>query len=517
MLLFLKQCFKIFLTDSSIYNFSLLISISVVPMKVLITYPPIESAKGFPLLSQNRQFQYFHNPSLIYPLIPASAATLLKARGFEVAWKDAIAERMTFQAYLDYFSKEKPDLAAMETKTPVVKRHWEIIRRLKAASPQTRFLLMGDHVTAKPDESLENCPELDFVLTGGDFDFLLLELCNSLKKGTALPKGIWYRENSRIKNTGPFELSHSLDELPIIDRELTKCRLYNIEYNIKARPFAYTMAGRDCPWGRCAFCAWPQMFPKFRTRSPEKLLDEIGVLIEKYGVKEVFDDTGTFPPGKWREDFCNGMIERGYNRKIRFSCNDRVDFIKPEMAKLMRKAGFRLLKMGLESGNQETLDRLNKGITVEQIVSACETAKKNGLEIHLTMIIGYPWETRAMAMKTFELAKHLMTTGKADVLQSTVLIPYPGTRLYEEAIEKGWLRFDPEDYERFDMSEPVLKTPDMSPEQVMEICSMVYKIFLTPRYVLKHVKRIRSFRDLKYTAGGVKAVLGHMKDFGRKV
>jgi len=483
-------------------------------MKLIIAYPPLESEKGVPLLTQNRQFQWFNNPSYIYPLIPASAATLLAEKGYHIIWKDAIVEKESPQEFFKFCQLQQPDLIVMETKTPVVKLHWAITEKLKQLLPKTKIVLMGDHVTSFPQESLENS-KADYILTGGDYDFLLLDLCNALKNKTELPKGIWYKEKNKIKNTGKFILSHNLDELPVIDRELTKANLYNIEYNIKVRPFAYTMVGRDCPYHKCRFCAWPILFPSFRTRSPENFLNEIGILIEKYKVKEIFDDTGTFPSGKWLEDFCKGMIEKGYNKKINFSCNMRVDYITEKTASLMKQAGFRLLKIGLESANQNTLDKINKGIRVEQIIEACQIAKKNNLEIHLTMIVGYPWETKNEALKTYKLAKKLMTSGLADVLQSTVLVPYPGTPLHTEALENDWFRFDPKSYERYDMSEPVLNAEDMSSEEVMNICNKIYKIFLSPRFILRRLSKLTSLDEIKFTLRGFKAVAGHLRDFAR--
>ena len=183
---------------------------------------------------------------------------------------------------------------------------------------------------------------------------------------------------------------------------------------------------------------------------------------------------------------------------------------------LMKKANFRLLKFGLESANQKTLDKLNKGIKIKDIIEGCKLAKKAGLTVHLTMILGHHWETKKEALTTFKLAKKLMISGTADVLQSTVVIPYPGTPLWKEALENKWFRFDPRDYERYDMSEPVLKTVNMNPKEVLETCNKVYTIFMSPRYILQQLKRINSFEDIKYTLRGVKAVFGHMKDFSRK-
>ena len=402
-----------------------------------------------------------------------------------------------------------------ETKTPVIQEHWKIINEIKERFPNIKIAIAGDHVTALPSESLKNS-KVDYVITGGDFDFSLLELCNHLTKKTKLPKGIYYKEKNKIKNTDKFDLNNNLNSLPLIDRKLTKWYLYQKEYNIKVRPFMYTMSGRDCWYGKCKFCAWPVIFPKFRLRSVKNVVDEIGYLIENYHIKEIFDDTGTFPTGNWLKNFCNEIIKRGYNKKITISCNMRFNALNFEDYKLMKKANFRLLKFGLESANQKTLDKLNKNIKVNDIINGCRLAKKAKLTVHLTMIVGHPWETKKEAVRTFKLAKKLMTSGLADVLQSTIIIPYPGTPLWKEAIKNNWFRFNPKDYKRYDMSEPVLKTIDMSPKEVMEICNKIYTIFISPKYIFQHIKRINSLNDIKYTIKGVKAIFGHMRDFSRK-
>lgn len=151
-------------------------------------------------------------------------------------------------------------------------------------------------------------------------------------------EGIWYRDKERALNTGKFELNHDLNTLPLIGRESTQWQDYG-EKLYKGSPFTYAMVGRDCPWAKCTFCSWATLFPKFRKRTPESLLDEIGILIERYGIKEIFDDTGTFPSGKWLETFAQGMIDRGYNKKLYLSCNFRFDYLTPQRAALMKRAG----------------------------------------------------------------------------------------------------------------------------------------------------------------------------------
>jgi radical SAM superfamily enzyme YgiQ (UPF0313 family) len=486
-------------------------------MKISISYPPIISEKGVPLLSQNRQFQFFHLPTYIYPVVPAYAATLLANAGYDVVWDDGIAEEKTYSQWINDLELSNPDVIMIETKTPVVKKHWCIISDTKKVLPNSKVVLVGDHVTALPLESMEQS-KVDFVLTGGDYDFLLLNLVDFLNgKVKQLEAGVWYRENGNIKNTGQFKLNHNLDDLPHINRDLTKWRLYSERNgNFKVTPGAYTMAGRDCWWrkdGGCTFCSWPTLYPVFRAMKPERLADEIGLLIEKYKVKTVFDDTGCFPAGEWLRRFANLMIERGYNKKVQFSCNMRFGALTRDDYRLMKKAGFRMLLFGLESASQRILDELNKGLTVDEIVDSCRKAKEARLTVHITIMFGYPNASREEEFQTYQLAKKLMDGGYADTLQSTLLMPYPGSRLYEKALENGWLRFSPGEWERWDMSEPVLKSGDMSPEDVKQLCDETYKLFLSRKYVLRRLLSIRSFEDLRFAFRGARRVIGHIKDF----
>ncbi|MCG2692466.1 radical SAM protein, partial [Microgenomates group bacterium] len=392
-------------------------------MKICIGYPPLKSKKGTPLLSQNRQFQWFKSPTYIYPVIPASAATLLQSQGHQVVWLDGIAENWTYDQWFDRLKAAQPDLLFMETKTPVIKQHWQIIKNLKREEPNLRIVLAGDHVTALPKETLKNCP-VDFLISGGHYDLSLLSITNSITKKC-------YK--------GP-----SFVTLPFIDRNLTKWHLYAYKNgNFKATPGTYTMAGRDCWWrqnGGCSFCSWTTLFPNFSVRTPKSLLDEIGQLID-LGIKEVFDDTGTFMVGDWLTKFCRGMIKRGYNKKIIFGCNLRFGVLTQKDYKLMAKANFRFLLFGLESANQATLDRLNKGIKIDQVEPELKNIKAAGgqLEPHVTCMVGYPWETLSDAQNTVNFTKNLFKKSLISSLQATIIIPYPGTRLLKQAKKNHWL------------------------------------------------------------------------------
>lgn len=488
-------------------------------MKIAISYPPLENKKGTPLLGQNRQFQWFNSPTYIYPMVPASAATYLKSKGYDVIWNDAIAEEWSFRKYLNFYRNTEIDLVMIETKTPVVKMHWEIIKKLKKLKPQTLIAVVGDHVTSFPEETMNACPA-DYILTGGNYDFLLANLCDHLcdhhgrLNPESLEKGIWYRNEGKIYNTGKFELNQDLNELPMIDRDLTKWKLYSEKNgNYSKLPGTYTMAARDCWHHKCTFCSWTTLYPKYLVRRPELLLDEIGVLIERYGVKEIMDDSGAFPTGEWLRKFCHGMIKRGYHKKVIIDCNMRFCALSFEDYKLMRAAGFRFVLFGMESANQVTLDRIKKCEKIEDMVESCRLAKKAGLSPHITLMFGYPWENTAMVQNTVRLGRKLLIKGWAHTLQATVLIPYPGTPLHRECKEKGWLLT--ENYEDYDQRMPVMKTP-MGNEKIKEAVQSVYKVSFHPEFLARRIFGIRSFSDVKFLFRAAGKVIGHLTDFGQK-
>jgi radical SAM superfamily enzyme YgiQ (UPF0313 family) len=489
-------------------------------MKVIISYPPINNQKGCPTIGQNRQFQYFREPTYIYPVVPASAATLIKDAGHEVICNDCIAQDWNYAQFLEFIRDEKPDLIAIETKTPVVKQHWRIINDIKGQAVGDKvpgIVLFGDHVTALPEESFKNS-QVDFILTGGDYDFLLLNICNYLSMSRnsqaasyQLDPGIYYRENGQVKNTGKFQLNHDLDSLPFIDRDLTRWQLYAYKNgNYKRTPGTYIASGRDCWWGKCTFCSWPTLYPRYRCRSAQNVLDEIGKLISDYGVREVMDDTGTFPVGEWLVRFCKGMIERGYNKKIYLDCNMRFGALTEEEFSLMKKANFRLLLFGLESANQGTLDRLDKGLKVERIIEDCRLASRLGLFPHITIMFGYPWESYPEALNTLNLGRWLLKKGYAYTMQATVVIPYPGSALFAECKDKDLLKTL--DWDDYDMKQPVMKSP-IPDHKIMGLVQGMYKVSFEPEFIFRKISSLKDIDDLKYYLRAARKVAGHVFDF----
>jgi len=474
-------------------------------MRIAIAYPPLKSEKGVALLTQNRQFQWFSRPTYIFPVVPATAATMLKKAGHEVLFLDGIASELSPEAFDAQLSEFRPDLVVLETKTPVVKRHWRWIEEhLPSGTDGTsggsaplpkdvKFALVGDHVTALPEESIEK-PGVWAVIPGGDWDFGLVDFI-----AAGCPKGVQ-----------PFALKDSIAGAPWIDRDLVHWELYAEKNgNFRRKPGTYIMSGRDCWHGKCTFCSWTTLYPRYRIRKVKDVVDEIEYLVSKYGVKEIMDDSGSFPVGQWLTDFCNEMISRGLNKKVRIDCNMRFGRLTLADYQLMRKAGFQFVLFGVESANQETLDRFCKALKVEDVEKGAKWATEAGLDVHVTFMFGHAWEGPKEIAKSVALARRLLAKGWAKTLQCTLTIPYPGTPLFKELKANDGLATL--DWDEYDMRRAITKTPLVSEDEIKCAIRKVYRGFLQPA-ALWHLFR-RNLFNFAFYYRGLRYLIGHLLDF----
>ena len=459
-------------------------------MRIAIAYPPLKSEKGVALLTQNRQFQWFSRPTYIFPVVPATAATMLKNAGHEVLFLDGIAAELAPEEFDARLAAFKPDYVVIETKTPVVKRHWAWI-----AAHDYKVIMVGDHVTALPQESIEK-PGVWAIIPGGDWDYGLVDFLNGDRHG-----GVY-----------PFALRETLKDSPWIDRDLVHWELYAKKNgNFRRTPGTYIMSGRDCWHGKCTFCSWTTLYPKYRTRDPIDVVDEIEMLVTKYGVKEIMDDSGSFPVGEFLTTFCNEMIRRGLPKKVRIDCNMRFGRLTYDDYVLMRKAGFQFVLFGVESANQYTLDRFVKKLKVEDVEKGCEWAHKAGLNVHVTFMFGHAWEGKPEIANTVRLARKLLAKGWASTLQCTLTIPYPGTPLFKELEQADGLVT--KDWDEYDMRRAITKTPLVTEAEIKCAIQEVYRGFLQPRALWHRLTSTRTLFDFGFYYRGVRSLIGHLVDF----
>jgi radical SAM superfamily enzyme YgiQ (UPF0313 family) len=268
--------------------------------------------------------------------------------------------------------------------------------------------------------------------------------------------------------------------------------------------------------GVCTFCIWQHALwgRTARLRSPKSVVDEMEICINKYGVWEFFDDNESGPiyNVEWLKEFKKLLTERKLLGRFQFSSNCRADILNEEVVDLLVDCGWRLLKIGLESGSDYSIKHLAKCETVELISKGVKMAKDKGLVILLTTMMGYPWETEEDVKKTYEVTKELLLykVRAGDCMQASVVIAYPGSPLWKEATIKDWLLIGKTDYEKYDMSHPILK----SQINASEWATKTWNLMKHPQFVIGQIVTVRSVRQLDLLWRGLQSLLGHVQDYG---
>ncbi|MEK7376777.1 MAG: radical SAM protein, partial [Candidatus Margulisiibacteriota bacterium] len=325
----------------------------------------------------------------------------------------------------------------LDTSTPSIHSDIQTAEAIKRENPDTFLIMVGTHVSATPEETLQSSTAIDAVARH-EYDYTLLHLAEILSKGADLEKidGISLRKNGKILHNKDRELIKNLDELPFVSRVYKRhLKVENYFYSITRYPQITLITARGCAH-RCIYCVYPQTMHgmKYRCRSIEDVVEEFLYIQKEFPqVKEIFieDDTLTLNRRRCRE-FSELMLKKGV--KIPWTANSRAD-VDPETLKVMKAAGCRLLCVGVESGDQKILDNIQKGITLEKIHKFVKDARKAGILIHACFMAGNPGETKETLQKTLRFAKELST----DTAQFFPLMVYPGTKAYWWAKENGYL------------------------------------------------------------------------------
>lgn len=469
-------------------------------MKVAISYPPIVNEHGQKaMVSQNRNVQFFKKPTYLLPVIQAQAATWLRNLGQDVRWDDGNAQLKTYEQWFADLVAWKPDMVVFESTTPVMKFYWRTIDEIKKVLPECILVLTGYHSMRAPEESLVNS-NADIILRSNHIDFVLSKMVpfianHSDWRESIQVDGLVYRDGGGlIRTTGNFNQVEPLENSPLVDRDLVGWRDYAYENgNFLQTPGTYaTSVIRDCMFGKCTFCRYNGPDLTFSMMPVERSLEEYQELIEKYGAREIFDDSGVWYRGKDAREFAQGLIDRGLHKKgCYFGLNTRFEYLDEETIKLMAEANFRFVLLGLEAADQDTLSRLDKGYQSEHVYQCLEWLTKYGLHPHLTIMVGYYWETQEQLDATKAMVKDIMLKGLARTLQVTICTPLDYTPYHRECIDKRVLLT--EDYDDHDMSKLIVKTP-IPHDRYYEAIREMYSIAFHPKFILRQLQYLLKFR-----------------------
>ena len=373
----------------------------------------------------------------------------------------------------------------INTSTPSLKNDCKVAEAIKAQRPETKIGFVGAHTAVLPTETLKASPAIDWV-GRKEFDFTCKEVCEDRPLESI--SGLSFRKEGKIIHNPERELIHNMDALPWVadvykrDLEIEK---YFIGYLM--HPYISMYTGRGCP-AQCTFCLWPQTIGghKYRVRSAENVAAEMAYMKKLFPqVREFFFDDDTFTANLPRaREIAKKLAPLG----LTWSCNSRAN-LDEDTIRFFKDCGLRLFLVGYESGNDDILKRIKKGVTTDEMRRFTKACHRVGVVIHGTFILGLPVETQETIEQTMRFAQDLDVFS----MQVSLAAPYPGTELYEMARQNGWFsKKDKTDIVHGDgFQQSTLEYPGLSKDEIFESVDRFYR-----RYYLRSGPILRIIKTM---------------------
>ncbi len=363
------------------------------------------------------------------------------------------------------------ELLILHTSTPSFGNDVKVAEAFKAANPGLMIGFVGAHVAISPEPCVLASEAIDFVARH-EFDYTLKEVAEG--RPLAEIDGLSYKQDGKAVHNPERELITDMDALPsVIDVYKRDLAIEDYFIGYLEYPYVSFYTGRGCK-SRCTFCLWPQTIGghKYRTRSPEKIAEDVAKIQREFPeVKEIFFDDDTFTDDTQRAEETARLLGK---LGVTWSCNAKAN-VPYETLKIMKENGLRLLLVGYETGNQQILFNIKKGMRVEFARRFTKDCHKLGIKIHGTFIVGLPGETPETIEETIRFAQEI----NPHTIQVSLAAAYPGTFLYNQAIENGWMRetHDSELVASNGLQISSLEYPDLSHEEIFNALSTFYKRF----------------------------------------
>ena len=340
---------------------------------------------------------------------------------------DTQVEKISYSVLPQIISDQKPDIVGITAMTLTMLDVLKTIQIVKSTNEKIKIVLGGPHVHIFPDETIVQ-PGVDFLVLG-EGEIAFKELVDNIHNKETLKtiKGLVFKDNGVIVNTGTRDLIGNLDTLPFPARHLTQYMKYS-SLLAKRAPITTMFTSRGCPYG-CSFCDRPHLGKKFRWRSAKNVVDEMESCINM-GIHEFFlyDDTFTVKHQRVH-DICDEIIRRKLN--IGWDIRTRVDNVDKEMLKKLKQANCERIHYGVEAGTDRVINVLNKGINIELVLKVFKMTQEAGISTLAYFMIGNPTETKEDIMTTFTFMKKL----NPDYVHITILTPFPATKIYLDGLK----------------------------------------------------------------------------------
>ncbi|MFC1909075.1 B12-binding domain-containing radical SAM protein [Chloroflexota bacterium] len=447
------------------------------------------------------QFTDYPQPPIGLALI----AAVMERAGHQVTILDANALGLQPEDLPSLITRT--DIVGLTAMTPTVSTAISVARHLKQANPGLPIILGGAHATLLPEETLAVAPQIDIIVRG-EGEQTIVELLDALEKKLSLRNilGITYRDNGKVIKTNARATISDMDSLPFLAYHLLPLSRYKPHPpHGRAAPFATIITSRGCPY-HCAYCSKPIFGNKFRPQSPQRVVDEISYLFERFNTREIafYDDVFTLNKER-AHAIADGIIKKGI--KIFWTCETRVNLVDKELLSHLKQAGCYAVAYGIESASPEMLSILSKNISLEQVVEAIRITREVGLQAIGYFMIGSPGESRQTIIDTIDFAKKL----QLDFAQFSVTTPFPNTELYDLYLKEGHEAIPWESlvYSGTDSQmSPLFTSSQLTRDDLKHWARHAYRDFyLRPSYIWQRIRRISSLGDLKVNFVGLLMLL----------
>ncbi|MFA6078127.1 MAG: radical SAM protein [Candidatus Omnitrophota bacterium] len=435
-------------------------------------------------------------------------ATALRKAGHEVNIIDCIRDSMGFDAFEAAIRREKPDIVGIQVWSCDVANVQKSLAIIKSANKAVITIVGGAHPSGVLGDSLIHFKDADYAYRGegekGLPMFIDRIAGRSAVKFEDIPGLIW-REGGKIKCNDPI-LVDDLDGLGLPAWDLIDPRTYPEAPHqgfMKAFPIAPIFTTRGCPFS-CTFCATRTITGrKIRYRSTDSIIEEIKLLREKYGVKEIHVEDDNFTMDReFVRRFCQGILDDKIDVYWYCSSGLRLDSLDEEMLTLMKKARCYTLTVAIESGSQRVLDLMKKSLKIDDVRKGVKVMNKVGYKPTGLFMIGFPGETRAEMEETVRFAMEL----NLKRAQFAIFHPLPGTEIYDELKAKGELK--ELDWSKLKPSEAAYVYGDMSAKELKKFQRKAFlKFHLRPKILYYQLREIRSLQHLFFLAKRVVSML----------
>lgn len=416
----------------------------------------------------------------------AYIAAVLEQAGCICYIRDYSTEKKTWADFEKDLVLISPDVLLVNVTTPSVHKDMQVCCLAKKNNPNILTVGKGAHFLTFDREILGQYPQLDVVIRQEE-EMTALELVGG--EDFKNIDGITYRSGKDIIRNKDRMFIEDLDVLPFPARHLLNNKIY-VRLDT-GEPQTTIQTSRGCP-ANCIFCLANKLSGKrLRLRSPENICNEIEECINKYNIKNFFLRADTFTyNSKWVMSICDEILRR--NLEIEWACNSRADTVNAAMLEMMKKSGCYAITMGIESGSQLILDKINKGITLEQVRKAVRLCRQKDIFVDGYFIIGFPWDSRETIRDTLKFALEL-DLNAADFY---IAYPFPGTELFE--IMLPYKVFDPL---RLSDTQPyagvAVRTLTLDKAELLKWKNKMFRDFyFRPSFLLRTILRFRSPKTL---------------------